>query len=57
MNKISASEKSDLTLIGSLFFLLLLYAAYNTHIEKRATEPQGGTNTVMKNESPCITQL
>ncbi len=57
MLKISASEKSDLALIAALCFLLILYLAYTTYIEKRVPEPQDITETVVEGESSGITQL
>lgn len=56
MGKISDSEKSDLTLIAALCFLLLLYLAYNTYLEKGGPEPQDMTEVVMEEESPGLTQ-
>ncbi|WP_460925827.1 hypothetical protein [Pontibacter brevis] len=58
MSKISASEKSDLTLIAALFFLLLLYIAHNAYVGKEVpAQPQGGTKAVIAAESPCLTQF
>lgn len=56
MGKISDSEKSDLTLIAALCFLLLLYLAYNIYFERGGPEPQDMTEVVMEEESPGLTQ-
>ncbi|WP_181885225.1 hypothetical protein [Pontibacter diazotrophicus] len=56
MRKISASEKSDLALIAALYFLLILYLAYNTYVEKGVAEPQNITETVVEGESLGIMQ-
>lgn len=55
MCRISASEKSDLTLLAALFFLLLLYIVYNAVIGQETQELPEVTEAVMAGENPGVT--
>lgn len=55
MYKISTSDKSDLTLLAFLFFLLLLFSSCTTRVEKEVQEHQKATAAVAAVEDAAVT--
>ncbi|MFD2999966.1 hypothetical protein ACFS7Z_06315 [Pontibacter toksunensis] len=55
MYKISTSDKSDLTLLAVLFFLLLLFSSCTARVEKEVQGHQKTTEAVAAEEAAAVT--